>query len=224
MVEALTGVPEPSFDDLDWFDQRRVSTESILPLEEALVADRLTFVQRKMITVLARTTWTHCDCESTYGEGRYTIHGRYDPVQRGIVLYATACRAGDIYATNLRDGALLLRYWFVAAHELAHAVDHLSGRLQPGSGQSEQRANVFGLLITQCFARLFARTITIYHQLVVQHPELEARDDRRFMEYILNRWCGMERLFVDLATAAEHSEPDSTGTWVIAGCLERRTE
>lgn len=112
--------------------------------------------QRSMATVLAAIAeWHKID------NSQAVLFGCTDPNQDAtrakILLYTSACSAVHIYDFDLGMLTPSLRVELVAAHEVGHVIDMLTGDLGYDYGRCpaclENRATMYGTYLAQCRAR-----------------------------------------------------------------------
>ena len=196
--EAISQLPFPDQQAIAWYGERIKHQLLLLPLEEAESTpyDRLDDVQKKMINVFYHVKDWQFKPEKR-SSGNYVLHGEYLPEQRVIMLYKTACKAGNIYEANIEKAALTHRYYFVGAHELGHAMDDLRNALhlatEKSRTQCEIQANIYGLVMTKAVARLFNARVQHYAKAsAAMPPGSRMPCDSAFLAGTIQRWKDIE--------------------------------
>jgi hypothetical protein len=111
-----------------------------------------------------------------------------------VHLYRSMCRATAIYDVRLGRLNLGTQFQTIAAHEVGHVIDELSGCAASFSADAETRATVYGLAISQCNARRWqALFATLAENPGSGHPELPERVRQLTLSCLGAKWGVMER-------------------------------
>ncbi|KAA3652965.1 MAG: hypothetical protein DWQ10_18725 [Calditrichaeota bacterium] len=226
-IELLTKLPDPDSSAIAWFNTQKNFLSNLVVINQKTSAfndlqiSELSVSQRKMISVFYKNnSWTYCP--SSKKENGKKIHGYYKDKPRETIIYKTACNAKSIYETNIKDAAKTLRYIFISAHELCHAIDNEAGLLDKSTIDNrkiiEKRANIVGALLSRAVARLFVERINNYFSLVQEKPQLTKKMDFQFISCLKGRWQNLEDYFASLYLDTNNKELYEY--WSITGCLK----
>lgn len=191
---------EPIFADA----MRRIR---FMPDEEILKAwptieQPLDDTQRGMATVFVGIRdWSYCNEELADEPSGY-IHGAFSPESRHLVLYRTACEALSIYDENLGELDLGYRFALIAAHEVGHAIDMMTGDLvdETRCRSREGRATIYGTFIAECYSQLFRKLL---------NEDWKSRVDTELAGCLRKRWTTAESHLREIRCRATHDEKDA---------------
>lgn len=229
-LNAIAKVPIPSKEAMEWFNNRKISNEMVIPLEDDTVHnDQLDEIQTKMVTVFySINSWTFCPEVPTTDDGGL-IRGKFNIISRKLVVYKDACLADKVYDMDVNAAALAFRLFFVTSHELGHVVDLSSGKLSEiYTTEAEHRANLFGLIITQGFAKLINVHLTAY-QKIVHNFDKALPCDVVYIDRTVRTWSKMDQYFAGRIREAKSLLKDNSPTaklskiqksWSIYACIQ----
>lgn len=233
LVASLKNIPDPSAEAMQWFENRRRYNTTLVTTPdsaepEAFVLDE---TQKKLISVYYSVkSWTYCPEEVS--RGLLTVHGIFDE-NSNVVIYKTACKASNVYDSNISDTALAFRLFFVCGHEFSHALDKTSGLLPPNPNGSirdfcEKRANINGLILTRAFARLFQQML-IEFKTAVDNCQQCLPCDKPFLKQTIKKWDKIDDYFTSKISVAKKNlnteinmlqQSPQQNEWTAWSCLE----
>lgn len=155
------------------------------------------FVQEKLLKVFEATgEWAYCD-GSKIGP---LIDGRigkslayFDQKTFKVTFFEGMCTTKKLYQLDISAVATTHRAFFVAAHELGHAIEAVAGIRRPYS-LSEAYATYYGTLFAQCMAR----QLISHHEEHYKHLEesqLLTHKEKKYARCAVARARDMERFF-----------------------------
>ncbi|MGN6181383.1 MAG: ImmA/IrrE family metallo-endopeptidase [Mucilaginibacter sp.] len=230
-LDAIAKVPSPSKEALEWFNNRKIANEMVIPLENDTVHNgHLDAIQTKMITVFySIRSWTFCPEVPTADDGGL-MRGRFDTTSRKLVVYKDACLADKVYDLDINSAALAFRLFFVTAHELGHVVDLSSGKLAAVYlTEAEDRANLFGLIMTEAFAKLVNIHLNAYQKAIHAYDKV-LPCDVAYIDRAVQTWSHMDQYFVGRITEAKallNANPSVQAisriqqNWIVFACMQR---
>ena len=203
-LNAIAKVPAPSKEAMEWFNNRKIANEMVIPLEyDTVHNETLDEIQKKMVTVFySIRSWTFCPEVPITDDGGL-IRGKFDTTSRKLVIYKDACLADRVYDLNVNAAALAFRLFFVTSHELGHVVDLSSGKLADiYTTEAEHRANLFGLILTEAFAKLINVHLAAY-QKIVHNFDKTLPCDVAYIDRTVQTWSKMDQYFVGRISEAK---------------------
>ena len=171
------------------------------PLEdEPMQAQVFSNVRQRLIRVFeAMDEWAYCS-GSKIGP---TIDGKFgktlaylDRHSMKIIMYHGACTTQQLYDLDISYVTATHRAFLVAAHEVGHVIDLLSGVCRLPK-QSEAYATYYGTLFAECAARRFVRLGAFYRDMV-QKLYIATDMDKRYIYCQTRYWEFMERFFSEV--------------------------
>ncbi|MBL8950372.1 MAG: hypothetical protein JNK82_06325 [Myxococcaceae bacterium] len=164
-------------------------------------------VQLRMATVFTHVEQPTWEFESPMEEGRelygcIEVHRRRFPIR----LYRGACDAKALYSYDLRVLGPMLRLELIAAHELGHAIDALTGDLSSRPLAAETRATVYASFLAQCSARTM-RTFFLEAARAITSPLSAQRRRKAQLVCMARRWHTFEQYLASARAGWTSSEP-----------------
>lgn len=152
LAAALARLPAPTEDDRRRFGPRAPTRVELgLPARTASTAPP-TEIQLKMAAIFdAMPPWAYCSGAMTQSGVR--VYADFYPQTRQVKLYNGACAPRDLYELDVAFAPSAFAGALIAAHEVGHAIEEITGGPWRGRKQAEAQATYYGTMLAECVSR-----------------------------------------------------------------------